>query len=223
MNSPMVQNGVPASGRLPPFNPMSSASPNFGDGQMAIYHGGQQFASPSPLTTSPYPVPISAGQSHGSTEYIDRATEKQEEMAEFRKWRAMQRQQQAQQQQVQMRCQAGPPAAMPRNPQYVQQPFPLPQMHNDSGYGSGTFENYGQFQAFPGQRPQAYAAKPGHKYGNVVASGNSRVVRGNVIDRTAPNMLERQHEYGDATSSDKARVFDGNVTSEDMKGFWNHD
>lgn len=219
-DEPVTGRYGPQPGYNSPRSSIRSSQLDEDNSRMAIYHSGQQFSSPDPiLANSPYPTPISQSQSEsiGSTQYIDRASEEQQEFAEFQKWKL---QQKLRQQQIQVRQEHGPPAAMPRNPQYVQRPFPLPgQGFQDSGYGSGNYEDAGQFYGQPGQKPQAYS-RPGHRYGNIIASGNSRVVRGNVIDSTRPNMVDRQHDYGIGQTSDKARIVDGNITAEMMKGFW---
>lgn len=121
-----------------------------------------------------------------------------------------------QRQKEMQRFEQPPVNMMPRNPQFVNQNAPP-----DSGYGTGHFQTLGQAHGLPGQQQQTATLRPGHTYGNLTASGNARVIRGNVSDSRAPNTLERSHVYGAGNLTGNARIFEGNVTSEEMKGFWN--
>lgn len=205
--------------------------------QLAPFYAGQQSESPAPVDASPYPVSRATRASQqgdtptGSTVYLDRQSEisqNLEELEEFRRWKLDQMRkkefEQRRGQQVQMRPQYGPPTVMPRNPEYVQ-----PNYMQGSAFGpDGSYPDLGQMHGLPGRsalQSQQYQVRPGHRYGTVIATGNARVVRGNVVDpgRGGHHMIEKQHDYGDALFRDKARVFDGNVTTDDMKGFWNQD
>lgn len=182
------------------FTQIASPLPN-PQQQMTVYHNGSQVASPPQMNTtpaSPYPTPSSQSSMN----------------VDSHRWQAfLEYERQQQQQQFSL----VPPNMIAQQPAFISQGMP----QQDSGYGSGQYETLGQQQGLPGQQPQTHTSRPGHKYGNVTASGNARVIRGNVKDPGTPNTVVRDHTYGEGRFSDTAKIFDGDVPSKIMENFWN--
>lgn len=179
---------------------------------MAIYYPGQQVASPSPMMSKPYPIPLSRSQpqKQESTQYIDRDVDKDlAEFAEFRMWKQQQQEareqqerererqqqeQERQQQQVQLRYQPQPPTVMPHFSQNMN-PY-----RQDPGYEAGPFD-----------RPfELYRTGP-HDVGRA-GQYDLGQMHGLPGQRQMQAFSPRQgHSYGTVTAIGNARVVRGNV------------
>lgn len=174
--------------------------------QMTRFEQTHYYESPAPMQASPYPIPSSQSTMNnppGTDPTV---------WAQYQEFVRNQQTQRFQQPPANM---LPPSVVPPQNPYHPRPPFP-----QDSGYGSGIYDDLGQAHGLPSRQPQASAPRPGHNYGKVVARGNSRVIRGNAIDSTRPNMIDRQHTYSDAEVDGNADIFDGDVTTEQMRAFY---